>query len=233
LIETQFEDQPAKVPWNLRDTIWGTLVAFGLFIGLMVAFVFLPVNITTIGLILGLGELIFLLPVWWFSVRKYGIGWRSLGLGGFDAKELAIAFGLILIGYTVIGSYGMILGAFGLETPDTLTPVLEAGVGAGWLVLGAAIVAPVIEEIFFRGFIFAGLKTRFDWKVAAVISAIIFALNHLEPLTMFPIFVLGLLLAYMYQRSKSIWPAILMHTFINTCALITTYAMYSGAVPSA
>ncbi|MEW5957318.1 MAG: CPBP family intramembrane glutamic endopeptidase [Chloroflexota bacterium] len=48
---------------------------------------------------------------------------------------------------------------------------------------------------------------------------------------MLPIFMLGLIFAYLYQVSGSIWPAILMHILTNTLALSVAYAMSQGWAP--
>ncbi|MBN1668773.1 MAG: CPBP family intramembrane metalloprotease [Anaerolineales bacterium] len=219
------------VPWQVRDTIWGTLAALALLLALMVGVAFLPLNGLNLGLLLGFGELLYLLPVWWFAVRKYGVSWRALGLRGFQASEFFIAFGVLLASYTLVIFYGLVLQLVGVETPDSLGAALDAGVAQGWLVLGAALVAPFVEEIFFRGFLFAGLKRRFHWIWAALISNTLFTLNHLEPLSLFPVFVLGLALTYIYQRSRSIWPGVLMHTLVNSCALIATFYTYGQSGP--
>jgi hypothetical protein len=81
----------------------------------------------------------------------------------------------------------------------------------------------VIEEIFFRGFVFAGLVRRYSWKKAATISAAIFALLHLTPTAIIPLFITGWIFAFLYYQSRSIWPAILMHVLTNTLALGLAY----------
>jgi membrane protease YdiL (CAAX protease family) len=89
--------------------------------------------------------------------------------------------------------------------------------------LGGAIIAPVVEEIFFRGFVFGGLRPRYGWVMAAVISSIAFAVLHFTPTAIIPIFILGFIFAFLYQLSGSIWPGILMHVLTNSLALGATY----------
>jgi membrane protease YdiL (CAAX protease family) len=92
-----------------------------------------------------------------------------------------------------------------------------------WLLIAGVIVAPVVEEIFFRGFAFAGLRNRYSWRKAAVISSLLFASVHLQPAALIPIFILGLIFSYLYYRSGSIMPAILMHVSTNALALGAAY----------
>jgi membrane protease YdiL (CAAX protease family) len=66
---------------------------------------------------------------------------------------------------------------------------------------------------------------RYGWKKAAVISSALFAVIHFQPIAFVLIFVLGLIFAYLYHRSNSIWPAILMHVATNGLALGAAYLM--------
>jgi membrane protease YdiL (CAAX protease family) len=100
------------------------------------------------------------------------------------------------------------------------------------LLFGGAIVAPFVEEVFFRGFVFAGLRRKWGWPKAAVASAALFALAHVAPTSILPIFVLGLIFAFLYQTSGSIWPGILMHILTNAVALVGAYANAQGWLPT-
>jgi membrane protease YdiL (CAAX protease family) len=119
--------------------------------------------------------------------------------------------------------YSLILAQFNLRMQQDLSPLL-AELSSPWLfLLGAIVVAPVVEEIFFRGFLFAGLRGRYGWQKAAAISAALFSLVHLQPTAAVPIFLLGLVFAFLYERSGSIWPAVLMHVSSNALALGAAY----------
>ena len=78
---------------------------------------------------------------------------------------------------------------------------------------------------------FTGLMKKRDWKRAALLSAGLFALAHFVPTSFLPIFILGIIFAFLYQTSGSIWPAVLMHMLTNTVALATVYAISEGWVP--
>ena len=76
------------------------------------------------------------------------------------------------------------------------------------------------EELFFRGFVFAGLIPRWGLKGAAVGSALIFSVFHIYPGVLLPIFVTGLLLAGLYRLTGSLWPPVLAHAGQNALALL-------------
>ena len=64
-----------------------------------------------------------------------------------------------------------------------------------------------------------------------MVSAGLFALVHFVPTSILPILLLGLIFAFLYQISGSIWPAILMHMLTNTVALLSAYAVSQGWMP--
>ena len=84
-----------------------------------------------------------------------------------------------------------------------------------------AIVAPFAEEIFFRGFVFAGLRTRLSLWPAALISGGLFGLVHAPSgiTTVVPLAIIGVVFAWLYERTGSLWLAIIAHAINNALAL--------------
>ena len=83
------------------------------------------------------------------------------------------------------------------------------------LAVSVVLITPFAEEAFFRGFIFRRLAQRYRAGIAIATSAAIFALAHVIPLIMLPIFGLGVLLASIVRARKSIVPSILAHMTFN------------------
>lgn len=218
---------PVSVPWTVRDVTWG-LIAFGAWL-----FAFLALRLVIdrlmpdadLGLIVSLGELLLIVPVWWLTLRKHQVGWRDLGLRGFGTGAVGVGCGLMLASFTFNLIYSLILAYFDLRIQIDLVPIFEQLSSPWFFFIGGALIAPVVEEIFFRGFVFAGLRGRFGWQRAALISALLFALLHLSFTSVLPIFILGLIFAYLYHLSGSIWPAILMHMLTNSLALGAAYVV--------
>lgn len=83
-------------------------------------------------------------------------------------------------------------------------------------VLLTVIIAPIVEEIFFRGIVLQGLLNRYSDGVSIVLSSLIFGVVHLNIVQMLPAFVIGLMLGYVYVRTRrSLSTVILIHLFNN------------------
>lgn len=82
-------------------------------------------------------------------------------------------------------------------------------------VLGLVVLTPLIEETFFRGALFSGLRRRHSplWTVIAI--AALFALVHQQPQLFIPIGTIGAALAFLRHASGSIWPGFLAHAAYN------------------
>jgi membrane protease YdiL (CAAX protease family) len=100
--------------------------------------------------------------------------------------------------------------------------------GALWLaVIGIAVVAPLVEEIVFRGMVFGWLRGRAPLVWAVVISAALFSLEHIGflQLTLFlPIFSFGVVLAILYHHARSIWPTVLVHGTYNLVGVLVLFS---------
>jgi membrane protease YdiL (CAAX protease family) len=217
--------RPDPVPWTTRD-VWLGVVFLVLWLVILLTSVFwLPPLTLELdpGLLVSLAELALLVPVWWFALRKYRVGWQALGLRGFQGAMIGLGCGLMVLSFMFNFAYSTFLALFGLRIQADLTPVFAELSSPWWLLAGGVIVAPVVEEIFFRGFVFAGLCRRYEWQKAALISSALFALIHLQLTAVIPIFILGYIFAYLYYQSNSIWPAILMHVATNALGLGVAY----------
>ncbi|MGE5248829.1 MAG: lysostaphin resistance A-like protein [Bacteroidota bacterium] len=215
------EPNPAA-PWTVRDT-WVGLLLLVLVIGtLAVISVLLPREGLAGSLVLALLEPLLVLPVAIILGWKH-IHWKHLGFRRFGWNGLAIGCGVLLLAYPLVVIHNMILVWAGVETQgDSLTQLYEMLGTPALFIISAVLVAPVTEEIFFRGFLFPGLRQRYGWIKAMLISSAIFAGFHLQPAALIPTFILGCVLAVIYQQSRSIWPGIIVHFLVNGLALGVT-----------
>ncbi|OGW63041.1 MAG: hypothetical protein A2V83_04415 [Nitrospirae bacterium RBG_16_64_22] len=135
------------------------------------------------------------------------------GLGGWTAA-VPVVF--------LAGVISLILPEeFRRSTNPLLLPIAKAeGIMVPILFLFASGLGPLFEEFFFRGFVFATLRTRFGFAAAGVVSSFIFAAIHLDPGTLLPLAGLGLVLAYALEKTGSLWPAVAIHGLWNAVTFI-------------
>lgn len=179
----------------------------------------------TTGLLVIVFQLALLGPVWWWGLRKYGVGLAALGFRGFAwPSGCALTITMLILGYMFTGAWGFFLARYGLRAQPNPLPLFGEGT-SGLLValLAGGIVAPFTEEVFFRGFVFPPLRDRFGSGWGIAFSSLMFAIAHLQPLALPALFALGALLTLLYHRTGSLWPGIIMHATVNTLALLILY----------
>jgi membrane protease YdiL (CAAX protease family) len=178
-------------------------------------------------------QLAYLLPVIIiFAWRR--INWKSLGFGKFDWSVLGIGCGLLIGGYVIILLHNLILMSLGIETQgDEIAKLFSSLESPAWFFFVGAVLAPLVEEIFFRGFLFQGFRQKYGWVNAMLMSSGIFAIAHLDLVSLVPTFILGSLLAYLYHRSNSILPGVILHVLVNSFGLCSAYVLtqYPNLIP--
>jgi uncharacterized protein len=167
------------------------------------------------------------------AMTLIGVAFALAGLGGRPAAPAALGLRrprespvrYALIGYAAYFVVVIAYASFVHPHQKDLTRSLGFGHGAGVsVIVGLLIVvaAPVAEEIFFRGFLFGGLRRGLPFVAAALVSAVIFGAFHYtgpHSLTVLPqLAFLGLVLAWIYERSGSIYPTIALHVLNNALA---------------
>ena len=82
-------------------------------------------------------------------------------------------------------------------------------------VLFSCVVAPVLEEMLFRGVILRGFLRQYSRTFAILWSATLFGIAHLNLYQMATALVLGIVSGWLYERCRSLWPCILLHAAYN------------------
>lgn len=212
-----------SVPWKPIDN-WIGVILLGIIDGVLFGLAQLGERgqFAQSGLLVFI-QLTFLLPVIIiFAWRR--VSWSSLGLGKFDWGTLGIGCGLLIASYGIILVHNLILTGLGIDTQgEEITELFGMLDSPIWFFLVGAILAPLVEEIFFRGFLFQGFRATYGWTRAMLISSAIFAVAHLDPVALIPTFILGCLLAYLYHRTNSIWPPVIIHVLVNSFGLCSAY----------
>jgi membrane protease YdiL (CAAX protease family) len=155
---------------------------------------------------------------------------RELGIAGFDAWWLVwvVLLGIGLIFCDVLWEF--VLGQIGIPVTSRaslVTNYLHLPLALGMMIFLLCAVAPVCEEVLFRGLIFQWLSRRLPLLAALALSAAIFAGMHLAfALTwdsgVVPYFLTGLACGWLYFESRSILPSILLHSSLNVVFVVIT-----------
>jgi len=208
----------------LGSVLFIALLMGGLLLLVGVATTFLPLPPLSIALLVSAFEAALLLPPWLVIIRGHRGSWAHLGFRRFHPGYLLLAGGLLVVSFVINFLWSLLLAPFGLEAQPEVLPIFGSGLQGLILALVAgSLIAPLAEEIFFRGFLFANLREHQGPLKAMVTTALLFALFHLTPTAFVPLFFLGCFLALLYHLSGSLLPSILLHAAMNTLALTLSY----------
>ncbi len=174
---------------------------------------FMMSNMNWLALISGVLTLVVL---WLFFIIRKKKVFREASLRKFEANKV---LPIILLG---------IAAAFFISCALTLLPLPESlmeaymessqGLTSGSLpviFISTVIVAPIVEEVVFRGLVLSRLKKAMNVWVAVVISSLLFGLMHAQLLWVIYAFALGMLLAIVAERLNSIGASIILHMAFN------------------
>ena len=139
---------------------------------------------------------------------------------------LAIPLLVTIVDFVVVIVYGIGYEfIFGIhEVPTDIGVDWGSGpVALGLVIISTVIIAPIAEELMFRGYLLDSIrKMHGDW-FAVVISALLFGIVHFEPYTIGMAAIGGLIYGYVRVKTGSLWPSIIGHMIWNGIALIVTY----------
>jgi|SRR3972149_3254751 len=158
----------------------------------------------------------------------YGLPVASLGFTVHNWKrdvKIGLKHYLIVLPIIILAGFvvDFVLRIFGIEPEqqDIISKILnEDSLGVlTFMFFFGMLAAPVVEELLFRGFLQSAVKTTFGKLKAILISGFLFALVHLNAHVFLQIFILGLLLAYLFEKTGSLIAPITVHICHNTATL--------------
>ncbi|MFO0933131.1 MAG: CPBP family intramembrane glutamic endopeptidase [Planctomycetota bacterium] len=115
------------------------------------------------------------------------------------------------------------------EVQDLVERAVRADASRAFLVaLGVLgiVVAPVTEELLFRGAMFGSMRARLGSRVGAILSSLIFAAVHMSLTAFVPLFVLALVLCWVYERSGSLVAPVVVHMLNNATSLLPLFLVH-------
>lgn len=229
------EDLPAETPETDRFpyATWGPWLAIGATVGALIVGVLLALPFITIDggentddFALGTIVALQLCTAIGFFAVPYMVAssaggspmaaFGRLGFRRFEVNTAAKWIGLGILSYLVFSwIYAAIIG-----TPEQDDIAGDFGPMPLQILL-IVIVAPIVEEVCFRGMLFGGIRTKLPLWAAALAAGAVFGLLHYTTgwSAVPQLIALGAILAVVYEKSDSIWAPIIMHAINNSVAL--------------
>ena len=226
------ECEGSEVRWSVGDIVLASAICLGAFgVFFLAASGVSAVSrwereLSLLAWLAAIAESVLLFAVWLIVVKRYRLSWSAVGIRLPDQRSSFILAAAALFGsLTFTAAYAFVATA--LEFDALVPEPLPAGLaGDGTYIaltaLALGVWVPFVEEVFFRGFLFAGLAARYGLYVGVTASAALFALVHFSVATIIPIFVTGVLFALVYHITRSIWIPMAAHSAQNLLALLAS-----------
>ena len=214
-----------RATWGLGPPALGVMALIPSAILVSLLAVLLPLSVTTVmgAALLAMAQLAL---VWLLTTRAWPPQPQLYGLKRPDKSWWQVSISVVFILGASLGGvqlYLMAVTALGFDylvPPDLPGDLLLPGGLVIFTVIALAVVTPVAEEVFFRGFLLRGLINRWGVTPGIIVSAAVFAGMHFQPAVIVPVFITGLLLGALYWQTGSLWPGIFVHGAQNLIATL-------------
>jgi len=174
------------------------------------------------------GQSVILVPPIYFLTAKQKPILKSLRMNLISIKTLKNSFIFSLGVIIIIDALDRIIHSI-IPIPDYIIDLghimqPESTLGYIFLFLAVVIVAPIGEEILFRGFLQKFLEEYWkDITRAVLVTSLFFAMIHFNPYWTIQIYLLGIVLGFLSWKTKSVIPSIILHSLNNGTAYISSF----------
>ncbi|ADY55092.1 Abortive infection protein [Syntrophobotulus glycolicus DSM 8271] len=216
-----------EAKWNFWQALFVILLIYGaeVFLGWMNPS--LNVEILT-GFLkyfgIGIGETLLVLLGLFLFIKIIRASFADLGLSSLKPVHLftGLTGGIFLFAITgLLGTF--IASILGTPSPQSFAMAVS-GADSIWkyvfLFILGGLLAPFQEEVIFRGLIYPPLRGDYGkWK-GILLTATFFAAMHFDLMRFIPLLAGGIVLTWLYEQSKSLWPAVIAHSTWNILMII-------------
>jgi membrane protease YdiL (CAAX protease family)/NAD-dependent dihydropyrimidine dehydrogenase PreA subunit len=220
------DESPA---WTLPEGVLVLVVSFALLIGIQSLFGAASGMPGTAGLVLVAYDSGLLALLAFFVIRRGVSPFRAFRLDAApEAGSLLLALALFVGLRLLVVGYSIAASASGFSPPTgegaNLATLFGSGpLGALTTILVVAVLGPVLEEAALRGVLLGALRERIGPWPAVLVTALAFSLLHVSGWSFLPLTVLGVALGWLAVRSRSLWPAIVLHVAYNALILASAF----------
>ncbi len=153
-------------------------------------------------------------------LKKYSNGWSCL------TKDMLFSRNQLFSSFKVALFFGFIM----VSINYLLTPLLFPGLfpkpvfyRISFDIIFPIIIAPITEEIWFRSFFYRGIKKKFGFEAGLIGSTALFLLYHFYSFSSPSIIVFSILITIYYEKSKSLYNCILVHSIANLIVIASSF----------
>jgi uncharacterized protein len=225
-----------NITWSALDGIYSILFLAAALVGVYFgsAGIFtalsnrqlLSANISNISFIIlyGIQVVLMMGVVWFIAIYKRKGRLRDLGIRYYSiGKTLWYTLISLIAIFAISFIYVFVMNSvFGIEAPASKIEILikNRSISNTILLIVVAFIGPVIEEVFFRGFLYSAFKKNWGVLPALFLSSVLFSIVHLQLYSFVPLMIIGWLLAYIFEKTKSLFPAIFLHGVYNLILIL-------------
>jgi uncharacterized protein len=157
----------------------------------------------------------------WAARRAGGPAAIGFRLPAHPKRAFALAAGVLVAGLVAAAALEPLLHGARSQglTPRRFPGGAEASIGLALTAIVIVVIGPFAEELFFRGALTGALAGRLG-AFTPLASGALFGAAHLEPRAFPVLFVLGVLLGWLYMRTRSLFPGVAVHAANNLLALL-------------
>ncbi|MEO4054365.1 type II CAAX endopeptidase family protein [Solibacillus sp. CAU 1738] len=170
--------------------------------------------------------IIFTLSIYMIALKPKGLSMKAVGLSSFSKGYWKWIVWWLFVHISLSIVILILMDIFNISWENSKTQSLQMDMT--WFnitiaFISAAIISPIYEEIFYRGFLYKWLRGKWGITVGLFVSSTIFMIVHIPTYNTLPVnFITGMICAWTYEKTSSIWPAIIIHASFNGIALILT-----------
>lgn len=168
-----------------------------------------------------------------FFLREHQLSWRE-AFGFLNRPKQAVLMGLtagiaaVPIGWSLQMLSGLTMDFFNIQSPEqeAIHILRTSSLGFNRIVLAitAIVLAPLAEEILFRGILYPVIKQAGFPRLALWLSALLFGAIHTNLATFVPLTIFAIALVWLYERTDNLLASITAHSLFNTVNFIMLFA---------
>ena len=180
-----------------------------------------------------------LITMWFVSLllKRRKQKFSDIGLGRKpkfdDVRKGLLTYGCYFLLYLIIVTAVSATGLINTQQPQQLGFTQARGAELAFVFLSLVILPPIAEEILFRGYIYLGLRRRLGPYTAGAITSLLFSIAHLEfgsgvglnYAAALDTFILSCVLVYITEKTKSLWPGMVLHATKNLIAFLALFVI--------